>query len=114
VVGRRDVPRDARVRGAGGELVHARTHDVAQVLALLAEREVRHALVEGGPTLATAFLAAGAVDELHAYVAPVLLGAGRRVVEGLGVGTIADALRFRTVEVRRVGDDALVVSRRDG
>ena len=52
------------------------------------------------------------MDELHAYVAPVLLGSGRRVVGGLGVATIADAHRFRTVEVRRVGDDALVVSRK--
>ncbi|WP_415298739.1 bifunctional diaminohydroxyphosphoribosylaminopyrimidine deaminase/5-amino-6-(5-phosphoribosylamino)uracil reductase RibD [Cellulosimicrobium sp. SJTW-1] len=112
VVGLRGVPPTARVRGEGGELVHVLTRDVGEVLERLAEREVRHVLVEGGPTLATAFLAAGAVDELHAYVAPVLLGSGRRAVDGLGVATIADAHRFRTVEVRRVGDDALVVSRK--
>ncbi len=105
-------PADGAVRAAGGELVHVLTRDVGEVLERLAEREVRHVLVEGGPTLATAFLAAGAVDELHAYVAPVLLGSGRRAVDGLGVATIADAHRFRTVEVRRVGDDALVVSRK--
>jgi len=112
VVGLRGIPPTARVRGPGGELLHVLSRDVSQVLGRLAEREVRHVLVEGGPTLATAFLAAGAVDELHAYVAPVLLGGGRRVVGGLGVATIADAHRFRTVEVRRVGDDALVVSRK--
>ncbi len=112
VVGLRGIPPTARVRGEGGELVHVLTRDVGEVLERLAEREVRHVLVEGGPTLATAFLAAGAVDELHAYVAPVLLGSGRRAVDGLGVATIADAHRFRTVEVRRVGDDALVVSRK--
>jgi len=112
VVGLRGIPPTARVRGEGGELLHLLTHEVGEVLERLAEREVRHVLVEGGPTLATAFLAAGAVDELHAYVAPVLLGSGRRAVDGLGVATIADAHRFRTVEVRRVGDDALVVSRK--
>ncbi|MBD5787515.1 bifunctional diaminohydroxyphosphoribosylaminopyrimidine deaminase/5-amino-6-(5-phosphoribosylamino)uracil reductase RibD [Cellulosimicrobium terreum] len=112
VVGCREVPAGARVRGPGGAFVQVRTHDVREVLAELGEREVRHVLVEGGPTLATAFLAADAVDELHAYVAPVLLGEGRRVVGGLGVGTIADAYRFRTVEVGRVGGDALVVSRK--
>ena len=100
------------MRGEGGELVHLLTRDVGEVLARLGDREVRHVLVEGGPSLATAFLAAGAVDELHAYVAPVLLGSGRRAVDGLGVATIADAHRFRTVEVRRVGDDSLVVSRK--
>jgi len=112
VVGRSGIPPHARLRGEGGPLVHVRTHDVAEVLAELAARDVRHVLVEGGPTLATAFLAAGAVDELHAYVAPVLLGAGRRAVGDLGVTTIGAARRFRTVEVRRVGDDALTVSRR--
>ncbi|GED08683.1 bifunctional diaminohydroxyphosphoribosylaminopyrimidine deaminase/5-amino-6-(5-phosphoribosylamino)uracil reductase RibD [Cellulosimicrobium cellulans] len=112
VVGLRGIPPSARVRGEGGELVHLLTRDVGEVLARLGDREVRHVLVEGGPTLATAFLAAGVVDELHAYVAPLLLGSGRRSVGGLGVATIADAHRFRTVEVRRVGDDALVVSRK--
>ncbi len=112
VVGLRGIPPTARVRREGGELLHLLTRDVGQVLERLGEREVRHVLVEGGPTLATAFLVAGAVDELHAYVAPVLLGSGRRAVDGLGVATIADAHRFRTVEVRRVGDDALVVSRK--
>lgn len=112
VVGLRGIPASARVRGPGGELLHLLTRDVGEVLRRLGEREVRHVLVEGGPTLATAFLAAGVVDEVHAYVAPVLLGSGRRVVEGLGVATIADAHRFRTVEVRRVGGDALLVSRK--
>ncbi|WP_454044745.1 bifunctional diaminohydroxyphosphoribosylaminopyrimidine deaminase/5-amino-6-(5-phosphoribosylamino)uracil reductase RibD [Cellulosimicrobium sp. Marseille-Q8652] len=114
VVGRSGIPPRARLRGAGGALHHVRTHDVAEVLAELSAHEVRHVLVEGGPTLATAFLAADAVDELHAYVAPVLLGSGQRVVGDLGVTTIGAARRFRTVEVRRVGDDALTVSRRIG
>ncbi|WP_435735878.1 bifunctional diaminohydroxyphosphoribosylaminopyrimidine deaminase/5-amino-6-(5-phosphoribosylamino)uracil reductase RibD [Cellulosimicrobium sp. PMB13] len=114
VVGRSGIPPQARLRGEGGALVHVRTHDVREVLAELGARDVRHVLLEGGPTLATAFLAADAVDELHAYVAPVLLGAGKRVVGDLGVTTIGAARRFRTVEVRRVGDDALTVSRRIG
>jgi diaminohydroxyphosphoribosylaminopyrimidine deaminase / 5-amino-6-(5-phosphoribosylamino)uracil reductase len=114
VVGRSGIPPRARLRGEGGALVHLRSHDVGEVLAELAERDVRHVLVEGGPTLATAFLAADAVDELHAYVAPVLLGAGRRVVGDLGVRTVEGARRLRTVEVRRLGDDALMVSRRVG
>ncbi|WP_100423112.1 bifunctional diaminohydroxyphosphoribosylaminopyrimidine deaminase/5-amino-6-(5-phosphoribosylamino)uracil reductase RibD [Sediminihabitans luteus] len=112
VVGHRDVPAGARLRAHdGGELVPLRTHDPAEVLAALAAREVRHVLVEGGPTLATAFLAAGLVDEVHAYVAPVLLGAGAGAVGDLGVATIADAHRFTTSHVRRLGDDVLVVAR---
>lgn len=110
VVGERDVPAGARVRGPGGELVHVRSHDPADVLAELAARQVRHLLVEGGPALAGAFLRAGLVDRLHAYVAPVLLGAGPSVVPDLGVTTIADALRLHTVSVEPLGPDVLVTA----
>ncbi|KQY25130.1 bifunctional diaminohydroxyphosphoribosylaminopyrimidine deaminase/5-amino-6-(5-phosphoribosylamino)uracil reductase [Cellulomonas sp. Root485] len=110
VVGHRDLPPDARLRGPGGELVHVRTHDPAQVLSQLAEREVRHVLVEGGPTLAAAFLSAGLVDEVHAYVAPVLLGSGRPAMADLGVTTIGDAVRLTTRSVIPLGPDVLVVA----
>ncbi|MEV0952584.1 bifunctional diaminohydroxyphosphoribosylaminopyrimidine deaminase/5-amino-6-(5-phosphoribosylamino)uracil reductase RibD [Promicromonospora sp. NPDC050249] len=112
VVGRREVPDGARLRGPGGALLHLPEHDLDAVLRELAEREVRHLLVEGGPTLATALLAADAVDELHAYVAPVLLGAGATAVGDLGVTTIGDAARFTTHDVTRLGDDVLLVARR--
>ena len=110
VVGYRDVPAGSRLRGPGGELVQLRTHDPAQVLAALHEREVRHVLVEGGPTLAAAFLAAGLVDEVRAYVAPVLLGAGPSALGDLGVGTITDAVRLVPREVVPLGPDVLVVA----
>ncbi|NKX93331.1 bifunctional diaminohydroxyphosphoribosylaminopyrimidine deaminase/5-amino-6-(5-phosphoribosylamino)uracil reductase RibD [Sanguibacter hominis ATCC BAA-789] len=112
VVGRRDVPPRARLRTVpGGQLVHVRTHDVREVLAELARRDVRHLLVEGGPTLAAAFLRAGLVDEVHAYVAPVLLGAGPPALADLGVTTIDEALRLETLGTTALGTDVLVVAR---
>ncbi|PVU81823.1 bifunctional diaminohydroxyphosphoribosylaminopyrimidine deaminase/5-amino-6-(5-phosphoribosylamino)uracil reductase RibD (plasmid) [Cellulomonas sp. WB94] len=110
VVGLRDVPVGARLRGPGGELLHVRTHDPAEVLAVLAAREVRHVLVDGGPRLAAAFLGAGLVDEVHAYVAPVLLGSGLSAVADLGIGTIADAVRLDLREVVHLGPDVLIVA----
>lgn len=110
VVGRREVPRGARLNGPGGELVTVSTHDVGEVLDVLAEREVRHLLVEGGPVLAGAFLRAGVVDQVHAYLAPVLLGAGTPSVRDLGVTTLADAPRLHLTEVRRLGPDVLLVA----
>jgi diaminohydroxyphosphoribosylaminopyrimidine deaminase/5-amino-6-(5-phosphoribosylamino)uracil reductase len=108
VVGDRDLPAGGRLHGPGGELLHLRTHDPREVLAVLQQREARRVLVEGGPTLAAAFLRAGVVDEVHAYVAPVLLGAGRPAVADLGIGAIGDALRLRTRAVRPLGPDVLV------
>jgi diaminohydroxyphosphoribosylaminopyrimidine deaminase/5-amino-6-(5-phosphoribosylamino)uracil reductase len=110
VIGRAEVPAGARLRDAGGELVALRTHDLDEVMAALAAREVRHLLVEGGPTLATAFLRAGVVDEVHAYVAPVLLGSGPANVHDLGVGTIADAVRLSVHHVLPLGPDVLLVA----
>ncbi len=112
VLGRRAVPDGARLRGPGGPLLHLPERDLDVVLRELGDLEVRHLLVEGGPTLATALLAADAVDELHAYVAPVLLGAGATAVGDLGVTTISEAARFATHDVTRLGDDVLMVARR--
>jgi diaminohydroxyphosphoribosylaminopyrimidine deaminase/5-amino-6-(5-phosphoribosylamino)uracil reductase len=56
-------------------------------------------LLEGGPTLAASFLRAGLVDEIVAYVAPVLLGAGTPAVGDLGISTIAEAFRPRVTDV---------------
>ncbi|VTR75616.1 bifunctional diaminohydroxyphosphoribosylaminopyrimidine deaminase/5-amino-6-(5-phosphoribosylamino)uracil reductase RibD [Cellulomonas hominis] len=110
VVGTRDLPAGGRLAGPGGEVLHLRTRDPRAVLAALHDREARRVLVEGGPTLAAAFLSAGLVDEVHAYVAPVLLGAGRPAVADLGARTITDALRLRTRDVQRLGPDVLVVA----
>lgn len=111
VVGHRDVPPGAALRGPGGELVQVRSHDPADVIAVLAQREVRHLLVEGGPTLAAAFLRAGQVDAVHAYIAPALLGAGPPAVGDLGISTIADALRLELTSTRLLGPDVLLTLR---
>jgi diaminohydroxyphosphoribosylaminopyrimidine deaminase/5-amino-6-(5-phosphoribosylamino)uracil reductase len=69
-------------------------------------------LLEGGPTLAAAFVSAGLVDRFVAYVAPALLGAGPSAVGDIGVGTITDAVRLRLCEVARIGDDVRLTLRR--
>ncbi len=42
----------------------------------LRERRVRSILLEGGPTLAGSFLAAGLVDRVIGYIAPMVIGGG--------------------------------------
>jgi diaminohydroxyphosphoribosylaminopyrimidine deaminase/5-amino-6-(5-phosphoribosylamino)uracil reductase len=79
--------------------LHLRTRDPLSALKELYARDRQHVLLEGGPTLAAAFLTAGLVDEIVAYVAPVLLGAGRAAVADLGITTIAGALRPRVTDV---------------
>jgi len=110
VVGLRDLPPTAKVLDDAAPTLHLRTRDPREVVAALAEREVRHAWLEGGPTLAAAFVSAGLVDEVLSYVAPALLGAGRHTVAHLGITTIGDAVRLRLRGVEQLGDDVLLVS----
>jgi len=99
VAGERDLPADARVLDREAETLHLRTRDPHEVLGTLFDRGRRHVLLEGGPTLAAAWLRAGVVDEVLAYVAPVLLGAGTPTVGDLGITTIADAFRPTVTDV---------------
>ena len=62
-------------------------------------------LLEGGPTLAGAFLAAGLVDRVVGYVAPKLLGAGPAALVGAGIGTIAEAIELDLTDVTQIGPD---------
>jgi diaminohydroxyphosphoribosylaminopyrimidine deaminase/5-amino-6-(5-phosphoribosylamino)uracil reductase len=80
-------------------------HDVEALLTSLFHRDVQHVLLEGGPTLAAAFLRAGRVDRMVGYLAPALLGDGPSLVGDLGVTTVGDAVRLELDDVRRVGPD---------
>jgi diaminohydroxyphosphoribosylaminopyrimidine deaminase/5-amino-6-(5-phosphoribosylamino)uracil reductase len=79
--------------------------DLDALLRRLYERGRRHVLLEGGPTLAAAFLDAGLIDEALVYLAPTLLGAGRSALSGGAVGTLADAHHAELREVDRIGPD---------
>jgi len=80
-------------------------------LKALHDRGVRHVLLEGGPTLAGAFVEARCVDEVIAYVAPKLLGAGPSALGDAGISTIADAISLDVDTVTRVGGDVKIVAR---
>ena len=77
----------------------------------LFDRGVRHLLLEGGPTLAGAFLEAGLIDEVVAYLAPKLLGAGSSVLEDAGITTMSDAVSLEVTQVSQLGSDLKVVGR---
>jgi diaminohydroxyphosphoribosylaminopyrimidine deaminase/5-amino-6-(5-phosphoribosylamino)uracil reductase len=103
VMGLRDLDPGRRVLDDSAETVLLRTRDPHEALATLRDRDRQHVFLEGGPTLAAAFLRAGLVDEAIAYVAPMLLGAGRSAVADLGITTMADALHLAVEDVTTIG-----------
>ena len=80
--------------------------DLAATLEVLAGLGVLQALVEGGAALSGSLVEAGLADRLVTYVAPTMLGRdGRPALDFAGPARIADAARWRLVDVARVGTD---------
>jgi diaminohydroxyphosphoribosylaminopyrimidine deaminase/5-amino-6-(5-phosphoribosylamino)uracil reductase len=103
VMGLRPVPAHSRVLDDAAPTVVLPTRDPHEALAEIFARDRQHVLLEGGPTLAAAFLRAGLVEEVVAYVAPMLLGAGRSAVGDLCIGTISEALHLDVVDATTLG-----------
>ncbi|KKC04544.1 bifunctional diaminohydroxyphosphoribosylaminopyrimidine deaminase/5-amino-6-(5-phosphoribosylamino)uracil reductase RibD [Mycobacterium nebraskense] len=106
VVGMREMPPEAKVLNDDSRTMVIRTHDPMEVIKALSDRT--DVLLEGGPTLAGAFLRAGAVNRILVYVAPMLLGGPISAVDDVGVPTIARALRWHFDGVDRVGPDLVL------
>ncbi|HKA26573.1 MAG TPA: bifunctional diaminohydroxyphosphoribosylaminopyrimidine deaminase/5-amino-6-(5-phosphoribosylamino)uracil reductase RibD [Gaiellaceae bacterium] len=78
---------------------------LAEELGLLAGEGVQSLLLEGGPTLATAFLQAGLVDKLLVFVAPKVAGSGPTLFADLD-----DPVELSRFETHRVGEDVLLIA----
>lgn len=81
VVGERAVPGQARVHEQG--IHHIQSRDVHAAIGELINHGVAAVLLEGGPTLLGAWVAAGVVDELRWSISPVIMGSGPRAASGL-------------------------------
>ncbi len=84
--------------------------DMYVALQELAAREVVSVLCEGGSEIAGSLLAAGLPDELHVFVAPILLGPRGRpgAVDWAGPEAPSDAPRIENPQWELCGADAYV------
>jgi diaminohydroxyphosphoribosylaminopyrimidine deaminase / 5-amino-6-(5-phosphoribosylamino)uracil reductase len=87
---------------AGSEL-ELRSGSLDEELAALAEEGVQSLLLEGGPTLATAFFDADLVDKVLVFVAPLVGGSGPHLV-----GSLTAPRPLARLQARQVGDDVLL------
>lgn len=111
VVGDRSVPDTAAVRRHPRGLLELPGHDLAGALRTLRDRGVHSVFVEGGPTVASALIADGLVDEVLVYLAPVLLGGPRVAIGDVGVGSIGDRRQLDVTSTTSLGPDLLVRAR---
>jgi diaminohydroxyphosphoribosylaminopyrimidine deaminase/5-amino-6-(5-phosphoribosylamino)uracil reductase len=106
-----DAPRQPRRLAFGrgplppGSELELRAGPLEDELAQLAAEGVQSLLLEGGPTLATAFLEADLVDKLLVFSAPTLAGTGPALL-----GQLAGPRPLTRLEAEPVGEDVLLTA----
>ena len=108
---RHRTPQTAQVLDNAAETLVLDTAVPRFALKALYDRGVRHVLLEGGPTLAGAFVEARCVDEVIAYLAPRLLGAGPAALGAAGITSLDEGVTLDVDTVTRLGPDIKVVAR---
>ena len=106
VVGEREISPDANVLNDDTRTMVIRTRDPHEVIKALSDRT--DIFIEGGPTLAGAFLRAGVIHRILAYIAPILLGGPISAIDDVGVLSIAHAQRWRFDGIEPIGPDVLL------
>jgi diaminohydroxyphosphoribosylaminopyrimidine deaminase/5-amino-6-(5-phosphoribosylamino)uracil reductase len=83
------------------------------LLRILADEGCTNVLVEGGSQLLGAFNDARAIDEVHCFVGPIMLGGAGSVspVAGAGFSSIDQSARLRDIQVRQIGNDSYIFGR---
>lgn len=86
-----------------GSELELRSGPLREELEALAAEGVQSLLLEGGPTLATAFFAEGLVDKVLLFVAPKISGEGPQML-----GELAGPIALVRATARLVGDDVVI------
>ncbi|MEY2635444.1 MAG: hypothetical protein RIS75_1384 [Actinomycetota bacterium] len=104
ILGKRTLPNTLRL---DGRYIQIKEHEPATVLSMMFEQGVRHVMIEGGATLAAAFIKVDLVDQMFWCTAPALLGSGTSAMGDLGISTIDQAVRWDIQNSAKYGADLI-------
>jgi diaminohydroxyphosphoribosylaminopyrimidine deaminase/5-amino-6-(5-phosphoribosylamino)uracil reductase len=105
VMGESEIPEGFNIHDDKSKTVFVKSRSVDALLESLKDLPINQILVEAGPTLGSALMAAGLIDELIIYQAPILLGAGKSWLEDIGISTISNASHLVFLEASAIGPD---------
>ena len=105
VCGEQVVPPTHNVFDEQARTITVKTKSIPELMKVLSDEGFNQVLVEAGPTLGSALMATGNIDELIIYQAPKLLGAGKEFVSHLGISTLADHIGLELISAAQFGSD---------
>jgi diaminohydroxyphosphoribosylaminopyrimidine deaminase/5-amino-6-(5-phosphoribosylamino)uracil reductase len=105
VCGEQVVPPTNRVFDDQARTILVKSKSIPELFQVLSGEGFNQVLVEAGPTLGSALLASGKIDELIIYQAPKMLGAGKEFVSHLGISTLADHIELELISVAQLSGD---------
>ena len=105
ISGEQEVPSTNRVFDSEARTISVKSKSIPELMKVLRDEGFSQVLVEAGPTLGSALMASGNIDELIIYQAPKMLGAGKEFVSRLGISTLADHLELELLSVQAFGSD---------
>ena len=105
ISGEQEVPSTNRVFDSEARTISVKSKSIPELIKVLSDEGFSQVLVEAGPTLGSALMASGNIDELIIYQAPKMLGAGKEFVSRLGISTLADHLELELLSVQTFGSD---------
>jgi diaminohydroxyphosphoribosylaminopyrimidine deaminase/5-amino-6-(5-phosphoribosylamino)uracil reductase len=105
ICGEQEVPATNKVFDDEARTVLVKSKSIPELIKVLSDEGFNQVLVEAGPTLGSALMASGKIDELIVYQAPKMLGAGKEFVSHLGISTLNDHLKLELLGVQPFGSD---------
>ena len=105
ISGEQEVPSTNKVFDSEARTISVKSKSIPELIKVLSDESFNQVLVEAGPTLGSALMASGNIDEIIIYQAPKMLGAGKEFVSRLGISTLEDHLKLELISVRQLGSD---------
>jgi diaminohydroxyphosphoribosylaminopyrimidine deaminase/5-amino-6-(5-phosphoribosylamino)uracil reductase len=105
VCGEQVVPPTHRIFDSEARTISVKSKSIPELIKVLSDEGFNQVLVEAGPTLGSALMASGKIDELIMYQAPKMLGAGKEFVSHLGISTLEDHMELELLSVAQFGSD---------
>ena len=105
VMGEREIPQDFNLNDGKSKTIFVKSRSVTDLLDAIKDLPINQVLVEAGSELGSSLFAAGIIDEILLYQAPVILGAGKSWLSDIGVRTITEAKRLTLISSEMVGVD---------